>query len=94
MSSLVPLSREVTVNTAHGLHLSPCARVAAISAKFQCKIDVINGATRVNGKSILDLMTLAAIKGTILRIEAEGEDATEALDALSDLFERELIGER
>lgn len=78
--------REVTIVNKLGLHARAAARFVAVASRYQASIRVIREARTVNGKSIMGVMMLAAGKGTSLRIEAEGEDAEEALDALDVLI--------
>ncbi len=59
-----------------------------LASQYQAKIEVIKEGHRVDGKSILNILTLAAVQGTQLSIEANGPDAQAALDALSELFAR------
>ena len=94
MSVSEPLRRTVTVQTAHGLHLSPCSKVAGLAQKFSCRVELINGSVRADAKSILDLMTLAAGHGTVLDLEVEGADADVALGQLGELFDSVLVEER
>jgi phosphotransferase system HPr (HPr) family protein len=81
------IKRKVTVNDPLGLHMRPVAAFAQRAAQFQCAVSVQKGDLRVNGKSILELMLLAAEQGTELVLEAEGNDAAPALDVLAELIE-------
>lgn len=56
--------------------------------RWQSRIELIGESRRVDGKSILDVLTLAAEQGTRLVIEATGPDADKALEALGRLFDR------
>jgi len=58
-----------------------------IANQYGCKIEVSNGALAVDAKSIMSVMRLAATKGTVLRIVADGEDAEQAVEALAKLVE-------
>ena len=78
---------EVVVVNRLGLHARPSARLAALATKFASEIWLAKNARRVNAKSIRGVMMLAAARGSTLRIEAEGPDERQAVDAL-----RELIG--
>jgi len=78
---------EVVVVNRLGLHARPSARLAALATKFAAEIWLAKNARRVNAKSIMGVMMLAAARGSTLRIEAEGPDERQAVDAL-----RELIG--
>ncbi len=79
-------SREVTVNLENGLHMSPSAQIVQTAQDFGCQIQIRKGETTVDGKSMLDLLTLAAEKGAKLTLEASGEGAQEAVEALERLF--------
>ena len=68
-----------------GLHARAAARFVHLANTFQSRILVHKGNARVDGKSILGLLTLAAAKGTSLALVAEGEDEVQALDALEEL---------
>ena len=70
-----------------GFHARPCAVFARTANNFESEITVSNGQEKVNGKSILGLMTLAAVKGAKLSIEAVGFDAEGAASALSSIAE-------
>lgn len=80
------LSREVVVTNAQGLHARPADLLAREARRWQSRIELVVDAHRVDGKSILDVLTLAAEAGTRVVIEATGPDARDALDALGGLF--------
>jgi phosphotransferase system HPr (HPr) family protein len=82
------LTREVVVANSQGLHARPADMLAREARKWQSRIELIGEAQRVDGKSILDVLTLAAETGTRLVVEATGPDAREALEAIGGLFER------
>jgi phosphocarrier protein HPr len=79
------VSRMVVVNNPQGLHARPADLFVRLAKQFQAKIEIIKDNARVDGKSILNLMTLAAEQGTQLVIEAEGPDADRAIDELAAL---------
>jgi phosphocarrier protein HPr len=81
------VSREVVVINAQGLHARPADLLAREARKWQSRIELINDSQRVDGKSILDVLTLAAEAGTRLVVEATGPDARQALEAIGSLFE-------
>ena len=81
-------SREVVVANSQGLHARPADLLAREARRWQSRIELVADAQRVDGKSILDVLTLAAEAGTRLLVEATGPDAREALDAIGSLFER------
>ena len=81
------LSCEVVVMLEHGLHLSPAAQIVKTAQAYRSSLIIQKGDRRIDGKSMLDLMTLAAERGSRLRLEAQGEDAEQALKAIVALFE-------
>jgi phosphocarrier protein HPr len=82
------ISREVVVANSQGLHARPAERLAREARRWQSRIELVADSQRVDGKSILDLLTLAAEAGTRLVVEATGPDAREALEAIGTLFDR------
>ncbi len=81
-----PLQRIVTITNPMGFHFRPGAAFAKLASTFACTVTVAKDDRRVNGKSLLELMLLAAEQGTDLIIEASGPDASAALDALAALL--------
>jgi phosphotransferase system HPr (HPr) family protein len=81
-----PLRATVVVTNPQGFHMRPMAAFAELAARYQSDVAVRREDVRVNGKSILDLMRLAAEQGTELTVEADGADAAAALDALVALM--------
>ena len=80
--------RDVTVLNKEGLHARPVMYFVDLASKYNSKVSVTNisrGEEKVDGKSAMEMMLLEATQGCVLRIEACGEDAREAVDALADL---------
>jgi phosphocarrier protein HPr len=77
--------RQVEILNTYGLHLRPADKFVRLAHQFQSEIRIYHRGTEFNGKSILDLTTLAAECGTRLEIEARGPDAGEAVAALVEL---------
>lgn len=71
-----------------GLHTRPCTEIVRCSLNFGSEIQLQVDDNKVDAKSVLSLLTLAAEKGTQVSIEAEGDDATEAVEALLKLAEK------
>lgn len=86
------VSRNVVVGMPQGLHARPADLLAREARKWQSRIELLNAAhnnsQRVDGKSILEVLTLAAEAGTHLVVEATGPDAREAIEAIGSLFDR------
>ncbi len=78
---------DVVVSNEAGMHLRPAAAFVHTANKHKgCDIHVISNGQRVNGKSIMGLVMLAASKGTCLTIECAGEGSEPALEELVDLI--------
>jgi phosphocarrier protein HPr len=86
MSSF-PVQRVVVIRNEQGLHARPAEQFVRLAMKFESKIEIVREGHRVEAKSIMDLLTLGAAKGTELTLEAEGSDAQAAVDALAQLVE-------
>jgi phosphotransferase system HPr (HPr) family protein len=80
-------TRQVTVVNPQGFHARPAHLFVKLAATFQSQIEIIKGNEVVNGKSILDLLTLGAGNGTTLTLRANGPDAEAAVEALAQLIE-------
>ena len=69
-----------------GLHARAAAKLTQLASGYQCEIWLSRSGRRVNAKSIMGVMMLAAGQGTQVLIEADGADAQAALDALARLI--------
>jgi phosphocarrier protein HPr len=85
---MLPANSLIDVRNAPGMHLRAAEKFVRLASLFQADIRVACEGHKANGKSILDLTTLAAECGCWLEIEADGPDAPAALDALVDLVSR------
>jgi phosphocarrier protein HPr len=79
------LRRTVTINKRPGLHLKPAASIVSLAQRFRSEIRLIRDNRIANGKSIMGVLGLEAEYGARLTIEAEGQDETEAMEALVEL---------
>ncbi len=75
-------SKEFTISNALGLHARAAATLVKVTSRFKCEIEISRQTFTVNGKSILGLMTLAAARGSVVRVICKGDDAEEALAAI------------
>jgi len=69
-----------------GLHARPSAKLTQLATQYRCDVWLEREGRRVNAKSIMGVMMLAAAQGTKLTIETEGEDAETALNAIIELI--------
>ena len=79
-------SREIEIVNKLGLHARASAKLTQLASAFQSEIWLSRSGRRVNAKSIMGVMMLAAGKGATVLVEAEGPDAEQALAALLGLF--------
>ena len=77
--------REVTIINRLGMHARPAMHFVETASRFHSRVTVRKGAKKVNGKSIMEMMLLEAMPGTVLEVEADGGDAEACLDALDKL---------
>jgi len=82
------VTREMVVTNKLGIHARPAAMFVKTANRFGCDVFVEKDGEKVNGKSIMGLMMLAAGPGSKLSVQAEGEDAARALSELDALLKR------
>lgn len=82
------LTKELTLQNKYGMHVRPAGLFAKIASRFNADVEVEKDGNVVSGKSIMALMTLEAVCGTVLRVTASGPQAAEVLDELEALVGR------
>ena len=87
-TSLSKLTKELTIVNRLGLHARPSAMFVKTASRFKCEIWVEKDGERVNGKSIMGLMMLAAGQGSKLLVTGEGADADKALAEIEEIIRR------
>ena len=78
--------REVEIVNKLGLHARPSAKLTQVASRFGSQIFISRNGRRVNAKSIMGVLMLAAARGSTIVLEADGDDEAEALDALAALI--------
>lgn len=81
------VKRKVTIVNDAGLHARPAAALVKLASKFESDFYIHMYGYKINGKSILGVMTLAAEKGAELELELEGPDEKKAANAIIELIE-------
>jgi phosphocarrier protein len=79
-------SKDLVIENRNGLHARPAALFVKTASRFRAEVWVEKDEERVNGKSIMGLMMLAAGKGSVLKVTAEGEDADSVIAELESLL--------
>jgi phosphotransferase system HPr (HPr) family protein len=82
------IEADFTVTNELGLHFRAAAMVVRTVTDFKAEIRISNGETEADARSVLDLMTLAASRGTTLHVTAQGVDAEKAIESLGALIGR------
>ena len=75
-----------TISNKLGLHARASAKLTKVAASFPCDVWMSRGERRINAKSIMGVMMLAAGKGSTVTVDTEGEGADEALQAMLALI--------
>lgn len=82
------MTKELLVSNKLGIHARPAAMFVKVANRFSCDILVEKDGEKVNGKSIMGLMMLAAGPGSKLKVYADGHDALQALTEIETLLKR------
>lgn len=80
------LTKETEIINKLGLHARASAKLTQLAGKYKCEVWMAKGARRINAKSIMGVMMLAAGKGSKVLVETNGPDELEAMDALLALI--------
>src|SRR5512142_2549458 len=75
---------ELVISNRTGLHARPAKEFVNLAKRFAADIRVHHGGRKANGKSLVSLLTLGVKRGSAIRIEAEGADREQALQALAE----------
>ena len=78
--------REIEIINKLGLHARASAKLTQLAGSYPCEVWMERNGRRINAKSIMGVMMLAAGLGSTVELETEGDDERQALDALEKLF--------
>ncbi|MCD4825918.1 MAG: HPr family phosphocarrier protein [Phycisphaerae bacterium] len=81
------VEQDVTIVNKYGLHARPAMQFVELANRYSCGIEVTKASLTVDAKSIMSVMRLAATKGTVLKITADGDDAHTAITSLAELVD-------
>jgi len=82
------ITRELKIINKLGLHARAAAKMVKLSSSFASNIDIEKEGQRVNSKSIMGVMMLAASCGSTITLRAEGADEEQSIEAIIDLINR------
>ena len=80
------VTRNVEVLNRAGLHTRPAAAIVKLASQFKSEFFIMKDGFRINGKSIIGVMTLAAAQGSTLDLEFDGSDEAAAAEAIAGYF--------
>ncbi|MDH5711803.1 MAG: HPr family phosphocarrier protein [Gammaproteobacteria bacterium] len=80
------ISRDIEIINKLGMHARAAAKFVKMASSFGCLVDIERNGRRVNGKSIMGVMMLAASKGSQVTIHTDGDDAEACIDQLEQLI--------
>lgn len=81
------VEREVEIKNKLGLHARAAAKLVHTAARFKSDVKIRKGDEEVDGKSILGILLLAAGRGSLITLKADGADERDALDAVEKLID-------
>jgi phosphocarrier protein HPr len=81
------VERDVEIKNKLGLHARAAAKLVHVAARFKSDIKIRKGDEEVDGKSILGILLLAAGRGSVIKLRADGSDERDALDAIENLID-------
>jgi phosphocarrier protein HPr len=80
------ISRDFIINNKLGLHARPSAQITQAASRYSSEVWISKNGRRVNAKSIMGVMMLAAGQGSVLTVEADGPDEAQAMEAVAELI--------
>lgn len=81
------LTEDMLVINSLGLHVRPASTLVQTVLQFECQVEISKNARKVNAKSIMGVLTLAAAQGSTVTVTCKGPDAAEAMAAVRALFQ-------
>jgi phosphocarrier protein len=80
------IQRDFTISNRLGLHARPSAQLTQVASRFQSEVWITKAGRRVNAKSIMGVMMLAAGQGSVVTVDCDGPDEAAALEAVGTLI--------
>jgi phosphocarrier protein len=82
------IERDIEIKNKLGLHARAAAKLVHTAARYKSDIKIRKGEEEVDGKSILGILLLAAGRGSVIQVKANGEDEAAAIDGIQELIDR------
>ena len=84
------LSEEITIKNSQGLHARPAALFVQVASRYNSSVTIEKDGEKINGKSIMGILTLGVQPGAIIKLEVDGDDAKEVFTELKELLEKDV----
>ncbi len=81
------IKRDFTISNKLGLHARPSAQLTKTASQFKSAVWMTRGGRRINAKSIMGVMMLAAGHGAVVTVDADGDDEAQAIEAIGKLID-------
>ena len=78
--------REVEITHRLGLHARACARIVGLASRFRCNVALVCRRRRASARNIVEMMLLAGAFGSMVRVETDGPDEAQAMEAICTLI--------
>ena len=83
------IEKELTVVNKKGMHARPAALFVSLVEKFDVRVTLSKGDEKVDGKSIMGILMLGAVVGSVLKITVEGKEASKAMEEIKKFFSKQ-----
>lgn len=86
---MVQIKKDVLVKNKQGLHARPAAMFVQIASRYNSEVTIQKDEERINGKSIMGILTLGVQPGVTVTLEVDGEDAERVVSELEELLTKD-----
>ena len=86
---MVKIAKDLTVVNKKGMHARPAALFVGLVEKYNVTVTLTKGTEEVNGRSIMGILMLGAVEGTVLKVTVEGIDAAQAMEEFEKFFNKQ-----
>ena len=86
---MIKIEKDLTVVNKKGMHARPAALFVGLVEKFDVTVTLSKGEEKVNGKSIMGILMLGAVEGTVLKVTVEGNEAPQAMEEFEKFFNKQ-----
>ena len=88
-SYMEKIEKDLTVSNSKGLHARPAAMFVGLVEKYDVQVTLAKGDEKINGRSIMGILMLGAVEGTVLKVTVEGNQAVAAMAEIEKFFSKQ-----